>query len=129
MSRKVVSHKSVGNRLSQLDGFQEGQTKRAKIIKLGTILKTMREKETHLNQTEAAELIGMSQSELSRIEAGTGTQGPSYDTITTIINTYKEILRDRYDTTLVLSVKIDGPEHHAVYSLTDDNDEPMLMSR
>jgi len=129
MSRKVVSHESVGERLGQLKGFREGSEKRAKIIKFGAILKTMREREVHLNQTEAASLIGMTQSELSRIEAGVGTQGPSYDTITTIIDTYKQVLRDRYDATLVFSVEIKGPKHDAAYLFSDENDDLKLIHK
>lgn len=126
MSKENLSHDSVGKLLGQYEGAKEGRERRIKIIKLGRILKNMREKEIQMTQTEASELIGMSQSELSRIEAGVGSQGPSYNTIIEIVSAYKKILYDNYKSALNLSFEIiDSAGQHTTYSLsnTDDEDE------
>lgn len=121
VKRKVVSHESVGNSVSDIEGFREGYESQNKVIKFGTLLKTLREQETQLTQTQAANLIGMSQSELSRIESGLGTQGPSYATISQIIDAYKNLLLKDKDTTFKFSVEIDRAGHHTSYLLSEDN--------
>ena len=59
---------------------------------LGGAMRELRENVLGVSQTEAARLIGMEQSELSRIENGVGSRGPSYTTIARIIEAYHRFL-------------------------------------
>ena len=81
--------------LADVEGFDKGRILRAQIIELGERIRELREKVLHLSQTQAAKLIGMDQPELSRIENGVGARGPSYSTITRIIDAYQEYLQSQ----------------------------------
>ncbi len=116
--RDEISHESVFELASKLEGFSEGYKIRDQIIQLGVILKSLREQEAKLNQTQAAELIGMSQSELSRIESGLGSQGPSYATIFQIMGAYKKLLIEN-GAVLNFGVEVNSPGHHESYLLMD----------
>jgi DNA-binding XRE family transcriptional regulator len=120
--KNTVSHKAVGENLRNEVGFREGYDKRGKIIKLGELLRTVRENEVHLTQTEAAQLIQIEQSELSRIENGTGAQGPAWSTVTQIIDAYRDYLRGK-GTEVTFSLEVSGPNHRARYSLSEENDK------
>ena len=59
-------------------GFAEGYAARDAIMQAGRMVRAMR-KDTGLTQTQLAERAGMSQAEISRLEAGIGTHGPSVE--------------------------------------------------
>ena len=90
-----VKQKSNDKRVARLlenDDFRRGYQLRRKVVQLGEKLRELRTSEfVGLTQQQAADLIGMSQSELSRIENGTGPQGPSYATLLTIIEGYSQV--------------------------------------
>ena len=62
------------------DGFSEGYEARAAIMDVAKEIRRMR-LNAGLTQTQVAKRAGMSQPEISRIEAGVGRQGPSVDTL------------------------------------------------
>ncbi len=86
---------AIARELADVEGFNEGRQLRAQIIELGEKMRELRENVLDLNQTEAAKLIGMEQPELSRIENGVGSRGPSYSTITRIIEAYQGYLQSQ----------------------------------
>jgi DNA-binding XRE family transcriptional regulator len=47
-------------------------------MRAGVLIRTMR-KDAHLSQSELADKLGFSQARISEIEAGVGTQGPTWD--------------------------------------------------
>lgn len=47
-------------------------------MRAGALIRKMR-KDAHLSQTELAGRLGLSQARVSEIEAGVGTQGPTWD--------------------------------------------------
>ncbi len=85
----------LARELAGVEGFDEGRRLRAQIIALGDKMRALRENVLHLNQTQAARLIGIEQPELSRIENGVGTRGPSYRTITRVIEAYQAYLQSQ----------------------------------
>jgi predicted XRE-type DNA-binding protein len=87
-----VSDEEVFNELVQLPGFDEGIAQQEKISLLGAMLRDVREKYLKMTQTQAAQLIGIPQSELSRLEAGTGVRGPTFATVTSIVDRYEQYL-------------------------------------
>ena len=93
--KELLPHDHVTKRLGETPGFKDGQNRRRKILKLGRRLRDLRETALQISQTEAAKLACMEQPELSRIENGLGERGPSYDTITRIIDAYQSFLRER----------------------------------
>lgn len=100
--RKPVERKKIdvigdalARELADVEGFDQGRHLRAQILALGDKMRELRENVLDLNQTQAAKLIGMDQPELSRIENGTGQRGPSYSTITRIIDAYQAYLQDQ----------------------------------
>jgi len=97
--------KSLARELSGIEGFDEGRKLRAQIIDLGDKIRLLREDVLDITQTAASELIGIEQSELSRIENGVGSRGPSYSTITRIIEAYQGYLR-KEDPTYHLGLNI-----------------------
>ena len=104
-----------------MPGFEKGRQQRETIILLGEKFRDLRESELGLSQTEAAKLIGIEQPELSRIENGVGKRGPSYLTITNIIEAYQSYLRQIDPTVHValnLSVSHDDSEEVAQSLLT-----------
>lgn len=118
--RKTISHASVGVTIGSIPGFRRGFENQAKIIAHGSLFRTIREKETKLNESEAAELIGISQSELNKIESGSDMQGPSFLTITKLVEAYKEFLFEQDGTILNFTIKISRPNYHQTYFLTPE---------
>ena len=112
--RKLVGRKSVdavedalARDLADVEDFEQGRQLRAKIIALGDKMRELRENVLDLNQSQAAKLIGMEQPELSRIENGVGPRGPSYSTITRIIDAYQAYLQSQnLDYHLGLNIQI-----------------------
>ena len=97
----------LARELADVAGFDDGRSERAQIVELGDRMRDLRENVLDLNQTQAAELLGMDQPELSRIENGVGTRGPSYSTITRIIDAYQDYLRQHEpDYHLGLSIQL-----------------------
>lgn len=90
-----VTHAEVGKRLGSIAGVADGIALQQQIARLGEKLRLLREQQLQLSQTAAAQLAGLPQSELSRIEAGTGRRGPSYATVTRILSAYESALADR----------------------------------
>lgn len=88
----LVSDDEVYNELAHLPGFKEGLAQQKTISRLGAMLRDLREKYLKMTQTQAAELIGIPQSELSRLEAGTGVRGPTFATVTSIVQRYEQHL-------------------------------------
>jgi transcriptional regulator with XRE-family HTH domain len=103
--RARTARKSLARELSGIEGFNEGRKLRAQIIELGDKIRVLREDVLDITQTAASELIGIEQSELSRIENGVGSRGPSYSTITRIIEAYQGHLQNE-DPTYHLGLNI-----------------------
>lgn len=97
--------KSLARELSGIEGFNEGRKLRAQIIELGDKIRALREDVLEITQTAASELIGIEQSELSRLENGVGSRGPVYSTITRIIEAYQGYLQNK-DPTYHLGLNI-----------------------
>ena len=93
MPMKLVTNAEIKKHLRNVPGFEEGRRQRETIILLGEKIRDLRKSELGISQTEAAKLIGIEQPELSRIENGVGKRGPSYLTLTRIINAYQSYLR------------------------------------
>ena len=64
----------------EADGFLEGYEARAVIMRVAREIRSMRIN-AGLTQTQLARRAGMSQPEISRLEAGVGTQGPGVETL------------------------------------------------
>ena len=64
----------------EADGFLEGYNARAVIMRVAQEIRSMRIN-AGLTQTQLAQRAGMSQPEISRLEAGVGTQGPGVETL------------------------------------------------
>ena len=62
------------------DGFSEGYEARTAIMDAAQEIRNMRLR-AGLTQTQLARQAGMSQPEISRLEAGVGNQGPSVETL------------------------------------------------
>jgi len=121
------ARKSLEERLRALPGYSEGRQQRRDIIRLGHLLRDLRKDEVQLTQVAAAELVGMKQSELSRIENGYGERGPAYTTITRIIETYKSYLKKQQrPVTIRLSLDISSPEHDVSHSLAASDDVAIM---
>lgn len=86
---------ALARELADVEGFEKGRELRAQIIELGDKMRELREDVLKLKQTQAAKLLGMEQPELSRIENGVGSRGPSYGTITRIIDAYQAYLQSQ----------------------------------
>ena len=94
MAEKYVTTASVRGQLKDAPGYDEARQRREHIIRLGEKMRDLRQSELGLSQSAAAKLIGMEQPELSRIENGVGKRGPTYETITRIIEAYQGYLRE-----------------------------------
>jgi HTH-type transcriptional regulator/antitoxin HipB len=64
----------------QHEGFREGYESRDALIRLGDMLRRVRES-TGFTQEELAKKTGMTQPAISRLEAGFGRRGPELDTV------------------------------------------------
>jgi len=62
------------------EAFREGYAARDALIRLGTLLRQVREA-SGMTQMQLAERVGMTQPAVSRIEAGFGPHGPEIDTV------------------------------------------------
>jgi transcriptional regulator with XRE-family HTH domain len=62
------------------EAFREGYAARDALIRLGTLLRQVRDA-SGMTQLELAERIGMTQPAVSRIESGFGPHGPEIDTV------------------------------------------------
>jgi DNA-binding XRE family transcriptional regulator len=69
----------------QAPGFREGYEARDALIRLGDMLRGLREAEG-LTQEELAERTGMAQPTISRLESGFGPRGPEMDTIARFVH-------------------------------------------
>lgn len=87
-----ISHDEVGRELLQITGVSVGVEQQQQIFLLGEMLRDLRERFMKVSQTEAAKIIGMPQPELSRIESGVGSRGPSITTVLNIVNNYERHL-------------------------------------
>lgn len=92
-SKSTIRGEDIAQQLADIPDFEKGRQQQRRIIQLGDKFRELRESVLQINQTEAARLAGMEQSELSRIEAGTGARGPSSSTIVRIIDAYETYLR------------------------------------
>lgn len=127
MSMSSRARKSLEERLSEFPGYTEAREQRREIIRLGHLLRSLRKDEVQLTQVAAAALIGMEQSELSRIENGYGERGPAYTTITHIIDTYTRYLREQQrPVTISLSLDVSRPERDSHYSLAVKDDAAFM---
>ncbi|NKI35159.1 helix-turn-helix transcriptional regulator [Wenzhouxiangella sp. XN79A] len=100
-SKPTINSEDVARQLADVPAFQAGREQRRALIEQGEALRSLRESVLKINQTQAARLVGMDQSELSRLEAGTGARGPSSTTIQRVINAY-----DHYLETNQLNVRV-----------------------
>ncbi|MCB0637994.1 MAG: helix-turn-helix transcriptional regulator [Lewinella sp.] len=119
---KAAMGNELEQRLRNVPGFEEGRRQRENIFLLGERIRELRETELRISQAEAARLVGMEQPELSRIENGVGKRGPSYLTITRIINAYQDYLRQTDPTVhvgLSINVSHDNSEEVAQNLLTE----------
>lgn len=106
--------------LLKIKGFRRGYDLRSRIVQLGSKLRQLREQETGLSQRRAATLLGMEQPELSRIETGSGPQGPSYATLTRVIEGYAAYIRaNRPGAEVHLAIDIVEGDRLRSYSLED----------
>ena len=79
-TNKSSALESLRKRGMGVKAFAEGYAARDAIVHAGQMVRRMRE-DAKLTQVELAGRASMSQPEISRIEAGIGTQGPSVETI------------------------------------------------
>lgn len=118
----TMTNDDVEESLRDIPGFTEGRQRRESILLLGEKIRQLRESELGISQTQAAKLIGMEQPELSRIENGVGKRGPSYLTITRIINAYQSYLRKHKPAVhvgLSIDVSYEDTQQAAQFLLTD----------
>ncbi len=88
-SEATISNEELEQRLLRIPGVTEGIAQQKRFSRLGELLKGFREDYLGVSQTEASKLVGIPQSELSRIEAGTGVRGPTIATLMSIISAYQ----------------------------------------
>jgi transcriptional regulator with XRE-family HTH domain len=69
----------------QYEGFREGYAAREAMIRLGAMLRKVREASGETQESLAAK-IGMSQPAISRLESGFGPHGPEMDTVTRFVH-------------------------------------------
>lgn len=77
MSKKLDELRGRG---LKSEAFREGYAARDALIRLGTLLRRVREA-SGMTQVELAERVGMTQPAVSRIESGFGPHGPEIDTV------------------------------------------------
>lgn len=79
-SSKSAALDSLRQRGMRVKAFAEGYAARDAIVNAGQMVRNMRVG-ANLTQSELAKQAGMSQPEISRIEAGVGKHGPSVETL------------------------------------------------
>lgn len=109
-----ITHDEARDQLLQIPGVQAGVDQQQRIFALGKMLREIREAYLKMTQTQAAELIGMPQSELSRIEAGTGARGPTFTTVISIVDKYERHLAPS-GVEIGLSLEVAGTDGEAVH--------------
>ena len=77
---KSSALESLRKRGMRAEGFVEGYKARDAIMHAAQMVRNMRI-DSGLTQTELAERAGMTQPEISRLEAGLGKQGPGVETL------------------------------------------------
>ena len=92
-----MSPKSIDQLLDQHPEFAKGYAQRDRIVKLGAAIRKLRTDHLGITQEEAAKLIGVTQSELSRIETGAGQLGPSMTTVGKILDAYSAHYRAHHE--------------------------------
>ena len=75
--REYVKYRS---RLLKDEDVRAGYQEQTAIASIGRLMREIRE-QAKLSQEQWAELIGMSQADISRLEAGMGKKGPTFDTL------------------------------------------------
>lgn len=109
--KEWVAHDEVSEALLLIPGVAAGVVQQAQISRLGSRLREVREIYLKVTQTEAAKILGMPQSELSRIEAGTGVKGPTFTTVSSIVEKYEQYLAPSgVELALSLDVSVDSGE-------------------
>ena len=104
-----VTHDLVSEQLSRIPGVREGAEQQRQIFSLGEMLRDVRERFAKISQTEAARIVGIPQPELSRIETGLGSRGPTYATVIAILGGYERYLAPKgVDIGLTLDVEVQG---------------------
>ncbi len=83
-TRKSSTLASLRKRGMRAKAFADGYAARDAIIHAGQMVRTMR-LDAGLTQAELARNAGMSQPEISRLESGLGTQGPSVETLNRLV--------------------------------------------
>ncbi len=77
MSKKLDELRRLG---LKSEAFREGYATRDALIRLGTLLRQVREA-SGMTQLELAERVGMTQPAVSQMESGFGPHGPEIDTV------------------------------------------------
>lgn len=112
-----ITHEEVSDALLRIPGVEAGVVQQERISRLGGRLREVREIYLKMTQTEAAKILGMPQSELSRLEAGTGRKGPTFTTVTSIVDRYEQYLAPSgVEIALSLDVSVQSGEatHYAL---------------
>ena len=78
--RNVTTLAALKKRGLCVEGFAEGYAARNAIMQAGEMVQAARIK-AGLTQSDLAERVGMSESDISRLEAGLGNHGPSVETL------------------------------------------------
>lgn len=104
-----MSHEQVSDSLLSIEGVGAGIEQQQRISRLGDMLRHVRSTYLKMTQTDAAKLLGMPQSELSRLESGTGAKGPTFATVTAIVDRYEQYLAPSgVEIALSLNVSVDS---------------------
>ena len=118
MKRQLVSEEDVMKSLCDVPGFEEGRKEQATLFRLGEKLRYLRTSQLGISQGEAATLIGIKKSKLSRIETGLSKRAPSFLSIIQIISAYEAYLQQS-DRAIHVSLSISIS--------SDDSDEVEMM--
>jgi transcriptional regulator with XRE-family HTH domain len=82
VSKKIEELRRIG---MQYEGFREGYAARDAMIRLGHMLRQIREARGYTQESLAAK-IGMTQPAISRLESGLGPHGPEVDTVSRYVH-------------------------------------------
>jgi transcriptional regulator with XRE-family HTH domain len=75
-----MSYRTMRERLLARPAVREGYDTQVELNKLGRLMKRGR-LESNLPQKELAEISGVAQGDISRLEIGSGEKGPTFDTL------------------------------------------------